>query len=236
MAYGIQSTKITQSMLIAPPSVGDFMEGKAAITGNWQPPADAPAQYRLLLSLQLDQAGPAARADLLQPSGDARLDSALLAAARQANLPAPQPNPPPHLIQLCMAMPDNACAAGESRQQTGSSLVINGYAPDSVTLNYPPPRHPGYYMRVQQIISSNVRYPHDALLHGNEGVVVVRLRIQRDGTISNVNVVQAATFPALNAEAIHVFDRIGRLPPIPAETSPEIAEFVIELPITFAMH
>ena len=36
MAYGIQSSKITQSMLIAPPSTGDFMEGKAAITGNWQ--------------------------------------------------------------------------------------------------------------------------------------------------------------------------------------------------------
>ncbi len=36
MAYGIQSSKITSSMLVAPPSVNDFMEGKAAITQNWQ--------------------------------------------------------------------------------------------------------------------------------------------------------------------------------------------------------
>ncbi|WP_443751268.1 TonB-dependent receptor [Asticcacaulis solisilvae] len=36
MAYGAQTSNITQAMLVSPPSVGNFMEGKAAITGNWQ--------------------------------------------------------------------------------------------------------------------------------------------------------------------------------------------------------
>jgi len=36
MAYGIKSTAITQAMLIAPPSINDFMQGDAAITKNWQ--------------------------------------------------------------------------------------------------------------------------------------------------------------------------------------------------------
>lgn len=36
MAYGAQTQNITQSMLIAPPSNNDFMEGDAAITQNWQ--------------------------------------------------------------------------------------------------------------------------------------------------------------------------------------------------------
>lgn len=36
MAYGIQSDKITQSMIIAPPGASDFMDGKVAISSNWQ--------------------------------------------------------------------------------------------------------------------------------------------------------------------------------------------------------
>ena len=36
MAYGAQTQNITQAMLINPPANGDFMEGKAAITQNWQ--------------------------------------------------------------------------------------------------------------------------------------------------------------------------------------------------------
>ncbi|WP_349323055.1 TonB-dependent receptor [Asticcacaulis sp. MM231] len=36
MAYGIDTTKITQDMLITAPSVNDFMGGDAAISKNWQ--------------------------------------------------------------------------------------------------------------------------------------------------------------------------------------------------------
>ncbi|ESQ91853.1 hypothetical protein ABENE_09475 [Asticcacaulis benevestitus DSM 16100 = ATCC BAA-896] len=36
MAYGIDTTKITQDMLIAAPSINDFMGGDAAISKNWQ--------------------------------------------------------------------------------------------------------------------------------------------------------------------------------------------------------
>ncbi len=35
MAYGAQTQNITQSMLITPPNVNNFMEGKADITTNW---------------------------------------------------------------------------------------------------------------------------------------------------------------------------------------------------------
>ncbi|WP_031238263.1 TonB-dependent receptor [Asticcacaulis sp. AC466] len=36
MAYGLNTTKITQDMLIAAPSINDFMGGNAAISKNWQ--------------------------------------------------------------------------------------------------------------------------------------------------------------------------------------------------------
>jgi TonB-dependent receptor len=36
MAYGIRSQNITQAMLVSPPGTTNFMEGKAAITANWQ--------------------------------------------------------------------------------------------------------------------------------------------------------------------------------------------------------
>jgi TonB family protein len=59
--------------------------------------------------------------------------------------------------------------------------------------------------------------------------------IARDGSIEEVSIKDRAGFPALDAECKHVFDRIVKFPAVPANVSPEITDFKVELPITFSL-
>jgi len=44
-----------------------------------------------------------------------------------------------------------------------------------------------------------------------------------------------AGFPALDSECKNVFNRIVKFPAVPANVSPEITDFKVELPITFSL-
>lgn len=65
------------------------------------------------------------------------------------------------------------------------------------------PEFPGGMVELMNYISSNVRYPAEALAAGIEGRVTTIFIVERDGTISNVQVLRGVE-PSLDAEALRV--------------------------------
>lgn len=65
------------------------------------------------------------------------------------------------------------------------------------------PEFPGGMVELMNYISSNVRYPADALAAGIEGRVTTMFIIERDGTLSNVQILRGIN-PSLDAEALRV--------------------------------
>lgn len=65
------------------------------------------------------------------------------------------------------------------------------------------PEFPGGMVELMNYISSNVHYPADALAAGIEGRVTTMFIIERDGTLSNVQILRGID-PSLNAEALRV--------------------------------
>ena len=94
---------------------------------------------------------------------------------------------------------------------------------------------PDYVQAVSKAISSELRYPDDARKAGEEGTALVRVDVERDGTIQSVGIKKSSGHPRLDAEALGLFGRLGHLPPVPAEVSPKEHEFTFRLPITFSM-
>ena len=100
----------------------------------------------------------------------------------------------------------------------------------------PPAQTPNdYFMMLQNIISSNTRYPPAAVTAREQGVVVVRVDVGRDGRIMETALMKAAKYQDLNDESLKVFKRISTFPPVPASISPGVTLFRVELPITFSL-
>ena len=89
---------------------------------------------------------------------------------------------------------------------------------------------PGGIVELSNFISKNLKYPEEAAGNGIEGVVTVKFRILKDGTINDIQVVQGAE-ASLDAEALRL---VGMFPKFsPAIVGGEAVDSSFTLPITF---
>ena len=108
----------------------------------------------------------------------------------------------------------------KSASQDLEAVQLNDILPDTPPLEEPAPQinpedtaiypvvqsmpeFPGGMVELMNYISSNVRYPADALAAGIEGRVTTMFIIERDGTLSNVQILRGIN-PSLDAEALRV--------------------------------
>jgi TonB family C-terminal domain len=84
-------------------------------------------------------------------------------------------------------------------------------------------------------IQSALQYPIQAARQGREGTAQVRVLMKRDGTIEKVALVKRTGSLPLDKEAVAVFSRIHKFPPLPDSFMPTASEFQFELPITFRL-
>lgn len=108
----------------------------------------------------------------------------------------------------------------KSASQDLEAVQLNDILPDTPPLEEPAPQinpedtviypvvqfmpeFPGGMVELMNYISSNVRYPADALAAGIEGRVTTMFIIERDGTLSNVQILRSLE-PSLDAEALRV--------------------------------
>ena len=90
---------------------------------------------------------------------------------------------------------------------------------------------------MMQWLNENIRYPVEAFQQGIQGRVVVQFIVERNGSISNVQVVENArgvvNNPYLNAEAIRIVQAMPNWQP--ARHGGETVRVRFTLPMTFRL-
>ena len=84
-----------------------------------------------------------------------------------------------------------------------------------------------------QFLRDNIKYPEEAEEKGLQGKVVVKLRIEKNGTVSKYEVAQSVT-SSLDAEALRVVELLpGKWKP--AKNKGKVVRCYFSLPITFGL-
>ncbi len=94
------------------------------------------------------------------------------------------------------------------------------------------PTFPGGDAARNEFLSRTIRYPAAAEENGIQGRVVVQFVVEKDGSISNVNVVRSVD-PSLDKEAIRVVKAMPRWIPGKQNGSPVRCKFT--LPVSFKL-
>lgn len=89
-----------------------------------------------------------------------------------------------------------------------------------------------YQAQLQSLIERRKKYPRQARLRREEGLVEVSLILQKSGVISEILITQSAT-PSLDRAVLEAIQSIGPLPAPPAEMS---APNRVRIPIRFSLH
>lgn len=94
------------------------------------------------------------------------------------------------------------------------------------------PEFPGGYNALTRYLANNIRYPVVAQENGIEGNVVVSFVVERDGSISNIHVVNHA-YPALEREAIKVVSEMPKW--TPGKLNGEPVRVLFSIPVSFKL-
>lgn len=96
-----------------------------------------------------------------------------------------------------------------------------------------PPMFTGGTVAMHQFITSNLQYPQDAIEKNIEGLVVYTFVVEKDGTLSNFNIIHHAD-PLLDAEALRI---LKAMPPWrPAKHKGETVRAETYLPLYFKIN
>lgn len=74
------------------------------------------------------------------------------------------------------------------------------------------PAFPGGESALMKFLNDNINYPEDAQKRGKEGRVIVQYIVEKDGSLSDVNVLRSAD-PLLDAEAVRVVNSMPNWKP-----------------------
>jgi protein TonB len=91
---------------------------------------------------------------------------------------------------------------------------------------------PSFKGNVNQWLASNLTYPAVAAENGIQGRVIVQFVVEKDGSVSNVQVVRSVD-PALDREAVNVVKRMPKWNP--GMNSGQPARVKYTLPVTFKL-
>ncbi|NGY05464.1 energy transducer TonB [Solimonas terrae] len=127
------------------------------------------------------------------------------------------------------AAPATAIDSGADSQASTPAPVAA--PPMDADPGVPPPT--AYLMRITRIISFEQKYPWSARQYDQQGDVIVRMHLARDGRVLSVRLIRSSGYASLDDEARDVILRIGRFPPFPFDYLPQVAEFDIDQPVTF---
>jgi len=116
-------------------------------------------------------------------------------------------------------------------QAAQSAVVANAPVPMRSAQDWPA----AWYRDATSTIRQNLRYPQRSLQAGEEGDIMVKVRLRRDGSVVKTELLQRCAYTALNSEALDVFLRIRRFAPLPADYLPNSPEIDLSMPINFKL-
>ena len=88
-----------------------------------------------------------------------------------------------------------------------------------------------YIERVLEEIEKNKKYPRLALRLKQEGIVELKVIINKSGEIIKFEIIHASNFVSLNQAALNLIRNMSRLPEIPREI--EVDELSLNIPIDY---
>ena len=94
------------------------------------------------------------------------------------------------------------------------------------------PAFPGGDAALMKYLSENIKYPKAAEKAGEQGRVVVNFIVEKDGAISNVNVVRSVT-PTLDAEAVRVIKAMPKW--VPGKQDGQSVRVKYNVPVSFRL-
>ena len=94
------------------------------------------------------------------------------------------------------------------------------------------PAFPGGDAALMKYLSENIKYPKAAEKAGEQGRVVVNFIVEKDGAISNVNVVRSVT-PTLDAEAVRVIKAMPKW--VPGKQDGQFVRVKYNVPVSFRL-
>ena len=94
------------------------------------------------------------------------------------------------------------------------------------------PMYPGGDAALMQYLSSNIHYPAVAAENGVQGRVVVGFVVERDGSITDVNVMRSVD-PSLDREAVRVVKNMPRW--TPGKQNGSAVRVKYQVPVTFRL-
>ena len=92
------------------------------------------------------------------------------------------------------------------------------------------PSFPGGYTAMKTYLNDSIRYPMDAYESGIAGIVVIKMVVEADGSITNAKVVRSVS-PSLDAEALRVVLAMPKW--IPAQHNGRAVPVYYNLPVRF---
>lgn len=94
------------------------------------------------------------------------------------------------------------------------------------------PDFPGGQKKLFKWLSANIKYPKEAQANKEQGRVIVRFVIDKDGKVTDAKVVRSIS-PSLNKEALRLIEAMPRWKPGEKAGQPVAVRFT--LPITFRL-
>ncbi len=82
---------------------------------------------------------------------------------------------------------------------------------DSVTFNNMSAKYDSYFYKFARALYGIWRYPPDAARRGEAGIVRITFNINKDGSITDINVLESSGYPALDREALRTLKSMPRV-------------------------
>ena len=110
--------------------------------------------------------------------------------------------------------------------------IVDGGSAGALTVVEHLPEFPGGGKALLEFMMNNVKYPEEAAKKGLQGRVVVNFIVEKDGSLTNVNVMRSVD-PLLDAEAIRVVKAMPKWTPGKQKGKPVRVKF--NIPVTFKL-
>ena len=124
-----------------------------------------------------------------------------------------------------------ALPAGETNSEKSLQVPETNQQPDYVYLTVEQmPKFPGGETALLKWISDNMSYPSTALFNGIYGRVACQFIVEKDGSVSNVEVIRGRD-PDLDKEAIRVLQKLPKFEP--GRQRGEVVRVKYQVPVSF---
>ena len=101
-------------------------------------------------------------------------------------------------------------------------------------MDYPEevPEYPGGVKKMKKYLAKNIDYPEVAMVNGDQGKVFVEFIVEKDGSISNVNIIRGVS-REIDAEAKRVVEAMPKW--TPAAHKKKYVRSRVRIPINFIL-